>query len=204
MYKHIVLVGDSGCGKTALAVKLSANIFIDTYEPSSFENFQAEILTKKGKCDVSIMDTSGCHDDINLRALAYKDCSAIIVCFDLTDQSSLNSIEQTWLPELKKHCPKAPVYIAGCKRDALCEGDCKCGGDCCTQSEEDLLEMVQRTGAVAYTECSAAFSSGDGVEDLFRYVVESSLQKKKKGSNKIISSIKKTSKNIKKRLSIVM
>ena len=201
MYKRIVLVGDSGCGKTALAVKLSENIFNDIYEPTSFENFQADVPTNKGRCHVTIMDTSGCHEHTDLRALAYKDCDAVIICFDLTEQSTLSSIEKTWMPELQRYCPGVPFYIAGCKRDAMCERVCRCGGDCCTQSEADLLEIVQRTGAVAYTECSAAESTlEDGVEDLFKYVVESSRKKKKS----ILRSFKKQSKFLKKRLSIIM
>lgn len=200
MYKRIVLVGDSECGKTALAVKVSECIFNDFYEPTSFENFQAEVPTNKGLYNVTIMDTSGFHDDTELRALAYKDCDAVIICFDLTEQSTLSSIEDTWIDEVKKYCPQVPVFITGCKRDAMCDRVCTCGGNCCTQNEAELLEIVQRTGAVAYSECSAAEqSSDDGVEDLFKYVLESSNKKKKS----ILSSIRKRSKLLKRRLSVL-
>ena len=199
MCRRIVLVGDSGCGKTALAMKISANLYNEFYQPTSFENYQAEVPTNKGRCSITIMDTSGCHSNTQLRELAYKDCDAVIVCFDLTNESSLESVERTWMPEVQQYCPQAPVYIAGCKRDAMCERECTCRASCCMQSEEQLMEIVRNTGAVAYLECSAAeVDLEDGVEELFKYVVESSGKKKKS----ILTSIKKRSKQLKRRLSI--
>ena len=196
--KRVVLVGDSGCGKSALAVKLTENMFLDYYEPTQFEDFQTEIRTGLGNCHLTILDTSGCHESEKVRALTYKGCDAVVICFDLTDQSSLDNVEKVWLPELQQHCPKVPFYIAGCKSDAMCSNECNCGGDCCTQSEKELLEIIERTGAVAYTESSAA---DYGVEGLFQVVIESSIQKKKNGAKKMFSKIKEQSKNIKRRFS---
>jgi small GTP-binding protein len=201
--KKIVLVGDSGCGKTALAVKLTENMFLDFHEPTQFDDYQTEIRTGKGNCKLTILDTSGCHDG-NVRSLTYRSCDAVVICFDLTDLSTLDNVEKFWLPEVKSHCPNAPIYIAGCKSDAMCENGCHCGGDCCTLNEKDLYEIIERTGAVAYTECSAALDVDDGIEGLFQVVVETSTQKKKVGSKKMISKIKKQSRSIKNRLSVLL
>ena len=202
--KNIVLVGDAGCGKSALAVKLTENMFLDYYEPTDFDNFQTEIRTAKGSCNLTILDTSGCHDQENVRALTYKDCDAVVICFDLTNEESFASVEKTWLPELKTHCRNVPFYIAGCKRDSMCtSGPCNCGKSCCTLSESKLLSIIERTGAVAYTECSAALGEDDGVEGLFQVVIETSSQKKKSKA-KILSKIKKQSKNIKRRFSVLV
>ena len=202
--KKIVLVGDAGCGKSALAVKLTENMFLDYYEPTDFENFHTEIRTAKGNCSLTILDTSGNHEQENVRALTYKGCDAVVICFDLTNEESLASVEKAWLPELKAHCPNVPVYIAGCKRDAMCtNGSCNCGESCCTLSESELLCIIERTGAVAYTECSAALGEDDGVEGLFQVVVETSSQKKKSKA-KMLSKIKKRSKSIKRRFSVLV
>ena len=202
--KRVVLVGDSGCGKSALAVKLTENMFLDVYEPTEFEDFQTEIRTAKGSCKLTILDTSGSEELASVRALTYKGCDAVIVCFDLTNQSTLGSVENVWVPELKKQCPNTPLYIAGCKRDAMC-GDkgCECGRDCCMQSDKELLEIIERTGAVAYTECSAASDVEDGIEGFFQVVIETSTQKKKLGAKNMISKLKKQSKNLKRRFSVL-
>lgn len=202
MKKRVVLVGDSGCGKSALACKLTENIFLDCYEPTGFDDFQAELWTAKGLCSLTILDTSGDHGNSNVRALNYKTCDAVVVCFDLTDQTSLLNVEKMWLPELKQLCPNVPFYIAGCKRDAMCEKGCSCGYDCSTQTEKELLKIVERTGAVAYTECSARMQD-DGVEGLFQVVIETSNQKRKNGAKRMISRIKRQSKTVRRRLSIL-
>ena len=202
--KRVVLVGDSGCGKSALAVKLTENMFLDLYEPTEFEDFQTEVRTAKGNCKLTLLDTSGCHDYGNVRSLTYKGCDAVIICFDLTDSATLDSVESFWLPELKSHCPNTPIYISGCKRDAMCSDSkgCTCGSNCCTQSEKELLDIIERTGAVAYTECSAAYDVDEGVDALFQVVIETSSQKKKMGAKKMMSKLKKQSKSIKRRLSV--
>lgn len=201
--KRVVLVGDSGCGKSAVAVKLAENMFLDVYEPTDFEDYQTEIRTSKGACKLTILDTSGCHQHGNVRSLTYKDCDAVVLCFDLTDEATLANVERFWLPELKVHCPKAPVYLAGCKRDAMCSSECNCDGNCCTQNKQELLQIIERTGAVAYTECSAAqFDMDDGIEGLFQVVVETSTQKKKLSPKKMLSKIRKQSKDIKRRFSV--
>ena len=202
--KRVVLVGDSGCGKSALAFKLTENAFLDVYEPTGFDEFQTEVQTSKGQCSLTILDTSGSHDDNAIRALSYKSCDSVMVCFDLCDQTSLSNVENFWVPELKQSCPNVPIYLVGCKKDALCDKKCVCDFDCCMQTEEELLEIIQRTGAVAYTECSAKTTKDGALESLFQTIVESSSQKRGKGAKKLFSRIRKQSKFVQRRFSIVL
>ncbi len=199
--KRVMLVGDSGCGKSALAFKLKESVFLDIYEPTGFDDFQTEVWTPLGLCDLTILDTSGSHEDQNLRAKTYKSCDAVLVCFDLSDQTSLSNTEHFWIPEVKKHCPHVPLYIVGCKRDARCEESCTCGYDCCTHTEEDLLQVVQKTGAVAYAECSS-LTQDNGVEELFQVVIETSNQRRRNSAQKMMSKIKKQSRSVRKHLSL--
>lgn len=207
--KRVVLVGDDGCGKTALAVKFTENFFIDGMSSAhSFDFYQTDFKTRKGTCKVTVQDTSAAFEHDHHRALAYKGCDAVIVCFDLSSQATLESIERKWMRELKEHCPTTPVYIVGCKRDAMCDPDsCTCSSEhkcCSTMDEKELTDIIQRTGAVAYGECSSAMESEDGVEPLFQFVLETCTQKRLNGAKKMISSIKKQSKKLKRRLSFVM
>lgn len=204
--KRVVLVGDDGCGKTALAVKFTENFFIDGMSSAhSFDFYQTDFKTHKGSCKVTVQDTSAAFEDAHHRALTYKGCDAVIVCFDLSNRATLESIERRWMRELKEHCPTTPVYIVGCKRDAMCNsGSCTCSRCCSDLDEKELTDIIQRTGAVAYGECSAAMESEDGVDALFQFVLETCTQKRLNGAKKIISSIKKQSKRLKRRLSFVM
>jgi len=205
--KKVVVVGDSGCGKSALAVRLTENVFLESYQPTDFEGFRTEILTSKGKHQLSLLDTSGSHAMAfsKVRSLAYRDCDAVVICFDLTEQSTLTSVEEFWIPEALQHCPSVPLFLVGCKKDATCSTDaCSCSQNCCMQrSEKEVLEFLTRTGVAAYAECSSAVDVFCGVEQLIRAVVETSLLKKKVCNKKTIAKIKKQSKDLKDRFSIL-
>ena len=199
--KRFVLVGDVYCGKTALAVRLSHDIFLGCdYIPTDFDNFTADVYTKHGRCHLTILDTSGeCDEnDFSVRSMAYDGCDGVIVCFDLTDRDTLDSVESKWLPELSKRCPGVPFYIVGCKRDAMCEGTegCVCGANCCVQTEKEVMELIERTGTVAYIECSAR--SSENVVTLFKVASETVTACKKTSAKKLVASLKKKAKAFRK------
>lgn len=199
--KRVLLVGDTCCGKSALAFKLTQNLFLDLYQPTGFDDFQTELWTPLGLCDLTILDISGDHRDKDIRARMYNSCDAVVICFDLCKQATLASVEEFWLPEVKQYCANIPIYIAGCKKDAACKAICNCNSrDCCVQTDGELLKFMDKTGAVAYTECSAR-ATDSGVEDWFSAVVESSHQKKTNNAKRMLSILRKRSKSVRRRFS---
>jgi len=189
--KQIALVGDRGCGKTSLAVRISSDMFLDCYLPTQFvDDFTAEVDMARFTCKLTLLDLSGSYENENIRSLVYNGCDAVVLCFDLTDSSSLESVESKWLPELEENCPGVPFILAGCKRDVMCDGPegCVCGGACCTRllNETELAALILRTRAKAYIECSAR--TMDGVQELARLGVEVA-QKKRKVAKRFASSI---------------
>ena len=187
----VALVGDSACGKTALAVKFTQNLFIDYYSPTeSVEDFSSEIEIRKGIFNLTVLDTSSNNEDI--RPLVYSFSNAVALCFDLTRKETLQSIESKWLPELKRNCPGVPFIIAGCKRDEMCDGPegCVCEeGTCCDLGEEELAALLLRTGASAYLDCSAL--TDENVEAVFGVAAECVHPKSKNIAVRLLASIKK-------------
>ena len=187
---RVVLVGDAACGKTALAVIFSQNLFIDYYCPTKYvEDFSSEINTRKGIRNLTILDTSSGHEAV--RSLAYECSDVVVICFDLTDSETLESIESKWVPELTKNCPGLPFIIAGCKRDNLCDGleGCVCGGSCCDLGEAELTALLSRTGASAYIDCSAL--TGENVKAVFGVAAECAIPKRSNSAKRLVASIKK-------------
>jgi len=80
----------------------------------------------------------------------------------------------------------------------MCSKVCDCGYNCCIKSEKELLQIVQRTGAVSYTESSAAACE---IERLFQMIVETSTRKGHVCAKNIVYKIIKQSKSFKHRLS---
>ena len=189
---RVALVGDAACGKTALAVKFSQNLFLDYHYPTeSVEDFSGEVDTRKGVCSITVLDTSSTNEAI--RALSYVYSNVVVLCFDLTRKETLESIESRWLPELRQHCPGVPFIIAGCKRDEACDGPAGCvcedGTCCCDLDEEELTALLSRTGASAYVDCSAL--SDENVEAVFGVAAECVHPKRRNSAKRLVASIKK-------------
>ena len=188
---RVALVGDAACGKTALAVKFTQNLFIDYYCPTeSVEDFSSEIETRKGVCHLTVLDTSSSNEAV--RGLSYVCSNTVVLCFDLTRKETLKSVESKWLPELNRNCPGVPFIIAGCKRDEMCDGPqgCVCEeGTCCDLGEEELTELLSRTGASAYFDCSAV--TDENVEAIFGVAAECVHPKRKNNAKRLVASIKK-------------
>lgn len=187
--KNIVLVGDRYCGKTSLALRLSSDLYIGSYLPTQLVNdFSAEVVTGNLSCKLTLLDLSGSCNNQNILSSVYSNCDMVVVCFDLANRASLASVESKWLPQLEKKCPGIPFIIAGCKSDKVRRGgSCRSRADCTHPTHEECLELLLRTRAKAYVECSS--KSMYGVETLTQTIVEVA-QKKRTIAQKIASSIK--------------
>ena len=183
--KQIILVGDACTGKSALALRLTHELFADCYIPTRFDSHAAEIVSQHGHFELSLLDTSG-KESSDVRRLAYNGCDTIIVCFDLTQKNSFDNLEALWLPEVTALCPNAAIFIAGCKRDAVVDDEP-------VVERRHLEELMVKVGAVAYIECSA--KTGENVEELFELAVEPrNTKQKKSGVSKMFGSVKSTTK----------
>lgn len=182
--KRIILVGDAGCGKSALALRLTHSLFAESYIPTSFDSLDTELTTASGCYKLTLQDTSGARENGEVRKMAYEGCDVAIVCFDLANKTSYENIETRWLPELSLSCPGIPVIVAGCKRDEI-------------ESDEDAAvtiketeELIERVGAMGYLECSAR--TNENIQKLFQMAVEAKALKHRSGVNKILHSVKST------------
>lgn len=52
-----------------------------------------------------------------LRPLIYPHTDVFFVFFSVSDPKSLSSVRERWIPEIRKHCPEAPFWLAATKID---------------------------------------------------------------------------------------
>ena len=136
----IVLVGDSGVGKTWLlsrAQELYATFSDDgyslfkkpfepskVYSPTVFESYFTNIDTQHlGNYQTNIWDTGGWWIFNSVRPLTYVGADVFMLCFDVTNPESFNNITKCWLPEVQKYQPGIPVLFVGTKSDLRAENE---------------------------------------------------------------------------------
>lgn len=114
----LCLLGDSGVGKSSIALRFVH----DSFKPAMESTIGASFLTKTIHVDdriykYQIWDTAGQEKYRALAPMYYRGAAAAIVVYDITSESSFTMLK-TWISELRKHGPVNIVLaIAGNKLD---------------------------------------------------------------------------------------
>lgn len=114
----IVVVGDCGCGKTTMIKRYVSNTFVEAYTPTGFDTYNATYQASAAyKVHLSIWDTSGNSSYDRVRPVSYTGADLVLACFSIVNPDSLHNIVTKWLPEIKEHCPTAPIIVVGLGSD---------------------------------------------------------------------------------------
>eukprot|EP00347_Sterkiella_histriomuscorum_P012638 403367803 len=119
-YAKIVLIGNSGVGKTSIAQRFIEGKF-DMYNKNTIgaSYFQKNVVLNDGKIlYLYIWDTAGGEKFQALASLYYRNAHAAIVVYSVTDEDSLKQVD-TWLQKLDDHgnVPNMIKFIVGNKSD---------------------------------------------------------------------------------------
>lgn len=110
----VVLLGESGVGKTSIISQFSENKF-DPYCQSSLNSqFITKILEfseYKKSLKFDIWDTLGQEKYRSLSKIFYRDADVIILVYDITYEYSFTSIKNFWYSEIKNNADKNPFLI---------------------------------------------------------------------------------------------
>ncbi|CAA7259475.1 unnamed protein product [Cyclocybe aegerita] len=123
-YEHgidskIVIMGNSGVGKTSLLYRYTQNRFDPKNTTSTSGAF---FVTKKVhinglKVRLQLWDTAGQERFRSMAPMYYRGANAALLLYDITNASTFEDI-RGWLEELKKNCPpELIIYIVGSKAD---------------------------------------------------------------------------------------
>uniref|UniRef100_D8PL17 Ras-domain-containing protein n=1 Tax=Schizophyllum commune (strain H4-8 / FGSC 9210) TaxID=578458 RepID=D8PL17_SCHCM len=115
----IVIMGNSGVGKTSLLRRYTQNKF-DPKNTTSTSGafFVTKKVTLQGlKVRLQLWDTAGQERFRSMAPMYYRGANAALLLYDITDVSTFNDI-RGWLEELHKNCsPDLIIYIVGAKAD---------------------------------------------------------------------------------------
>ena len=114
----VIVIGNSGVGKTCLTTKATKNIFLDNRQSTiGFEFFSFMIKIENKIIKLQIWDTCGQETYRSLISNFYKTSSLAFIIYSITDRKSFDDIEK-WIKELRTNCsPDVKIFLIGNKND---------------------------------------------------------------------------------------
>ncbi|KAL7978072.1 hypothetical protein Chor_005059, partial [Crotalus horridus] len=158
-YDHLfklLLIGDSGVGKTCLIIRFSEDSFSGTYISTIGIDFKIRTVEVEGKrIKLQVWDTAGQERFKTITTAYYRGAMGIILVYDITDEKSFENI-QNWMKSIKENAS------AGVERLLL--GN-KCDMEVKRKVSRDQAEKLCREHGIRFFETSA--KSSLNVEEAF-------------------------------------
>jgi small GTP-binding protein len=179
IYK-VIVVGNSGVGKTSLTQKYVMDLFIDN-EPNTIGvayltkiyNHRERNVTKK----VCIWDTAGQERFFSIVQMYFKDCQGVVCVYDVTDIKSLMDCDM-WIQEAKKYIHEQdideaniPIFLLGNKYDLLdSNAEIKRKYELQKEKIKSLIEHYKNIYNVEHYETNAKY--GDNLDRIFLNLIK--------------------------------
>ncbi|XP_039074854.1 ras-related protein Rab-13 isoform X1 [Hyaena hyaena] len=104
-YDHLfklLLIGDSGVGKTCLIIRFAEDNFNSTYISTIGIDFKIRTVDIDGKkIKLQVWDTAGQERFKTITTAYYRGAMGIILVYDITDEKSFENI-QNWMKSIKE------------------------------------------------------------------------------------------------------
>jgi small GTP-binding protein len=108
----VLLLGDSGVGKSSLMMRFAANSFSEETNPTIGIDFRVKQLDlgegEGGLVNLQLWDTAGQERFRTLTSSYYRGAHAMIFVFDITRPETLDSVKM-WMQEAQSYCGAANI-----------------------------------------------------------------------------------------------
>ena len=177
----ILLLGDSGVGKSCIILRYIENNFSTNLMNSIGVDFKLKnIELDNKKIKLQIWDTAGQERFRTITTSYYKGAHAIIICFDITDRGSFEHI-RNWMADIDKFAKEGVLRIL--------VGN-KCDLEHTRQVRKEEGNEIANNYGIKYIETSAKDTIN--IEDLFISTAKTLLSKQVNSSGGKISQTGKT------------
>ena len=166
MMVKVILIGDSGVGKTNIMSKFLKDQFMEESKATIGVEFGSKLFNHEGhKIKAQIWDTAGQEKYKAITGAYYKGSKGALVVYDITQKKTFENIEK-WINDLKAAGdPKITIILIGNKNDL----------DDKRQVSKDQGEEKARSFGCAFLETSAY--SGDNIDKAFNLMVKEIYEK---------------------------
>ena len=152
----IVLLGDSGVGKTSIITRYINGKLPEVSKPTVGAAFitKQEVINGKSM-ELRIWDTAGQEVYRGLAPMYYRSAQVAIVVFDVSNKASYESVE-FWVKELQKNVNQIPCITI-------------CGNKIDTEEERVIFPAEAKKFAIdnGAIYCEASAKDGTGITQLF-------------------------------------
>ncbi|CAI9762096.1 unnamed protein product [Fraxinus pennsylvanica] len=143
----ILLIGDSGVGKSSLLVSFISNA-VDDLAPTIGVDFKIKLLTVGGKkLKLTIWDTAGQERFRTLTSSYYRGAQGIVLVYDVTRRDTFTNLSDVWAKEVELYSTNQDCIkmLVGNKVDRESER---------AVSREEGIALATEFGCL-FLECSA-------------------------------------------------
>jgi Ras-related protein Rab-1A len=164
----IVVVGNSGVGKSNIIVRYADNKFIEIHMSTIGVDFRVKTIKVDDKLiKLQLWDTAGQERFKSITSSYYKGANAIIIVYDVTSRDSFINLDK-WIDDIDKYTSYDVIkVIIGNKTDLT---------DKRSVSYEEGAQFAKTNGMI-YAEASAKNSTG--IEELFLKTTQEILEQTK-------------------------
>jgi Ras-related protein Rab-35 len=171
----LLIIGDSGVGKSSLLLRFSDNVFQTSYITTIGVDFKIRVLDLNGeRVKLQIWDTAGQERFRTITSTYYRGTHGVIVVYDVTSAESFANVKR-WLQEIDQNCDQVVRILVGNKDDNSLTPGQK------VVSTADARAFAQEIG-VEFFETSA--KDNKNVEEMFRAITTGVLRAKKEQQQK--------------------
>ncbi|XP_071131446.1 ras-related protein Rab-26-like isoform X5 [Mytilus edulis] len=168
VFYKVMLIGDSGVGKTCLLVRFKDGAFLSgSFISTVGIDFRNKVVDVEGtKVKLQIWDTAGQERFRSITRAYYRDANALLLLYDVTNKASFDNI-RAWLGEINEYAQEdVVIMLLGNKADMA--------GERMIRTEDG--EKLAKEYNVAFMETSA--KTGMNVDLAFMAVAKDLKMKK--------------------------
>jgi len=160
-YHKIVLIGESGVGKTSIISqfineKFDSNVLSTFGEQFARKEMQ---ITEDKKLTIDLWDTVGQEKHRSITKIFYKDAEAVIFVYDITDRRSFEEIKKYWhLAVLENGASNVIFALVGNKNDLYEKR---------TVNDEEAIKYADDINAIFVT---TSAKNASGINELFKHI----------------------------------
>ncbi|CAE7889589.1 RAB1A [Symbiodinium sp. KB8] len=165
----LVLIGDSGVGKSCLLLRFADNAFTDSYISTIGVDFRFRTIKIKDKTvKLQIWDTAGQERFRTITNAYYRGADGIIMVYDVTNKESFQHVRH-WLNEVNRYASDDTCkLLIGNKNDSSDKAVTSAEGE--GQAKELQMPFLETSAKTA-----------ENVEEAFFKMAENLIEKRSKG-----------------------